>query len=121
MYKWYGTFGNCPNLKEITLPIGVEELDYAMFQDCSSLSKVSIPKNSKLSIIRGTSGEYVYGAFRNCPQLSEISFQIQIPPSCDDYAFGVSSSCKIYVPKGCGDSYATALKWNRKNIIEVEE
>ncbi|MCD8033339.1 MAG: PL29 family lyase N-terminal domain-containing protein [Alistipes sp.] len=120
-YEWYGTFGNCPNLKEITLPIGVEELDYAMFQDCSSLSKVSIPKNSKLSIIRGTSGKYVYGAFRNCPQLSEISFQIQIPPSCDNYAFGVSSSCKIYVPKGCGDSYATALKWNRQNIIEVEE
>ena len=48
-------FENC-NFKSLTLPISVEKIENDAFRNCTSLTKVDIPINSNLTLVRGFAG-----------------------------------------------------------------
>ena len=79
--------------------------------DCISLSSVYIP-NSVIKI-----GE---SAFRGCNSLSEIHISNLIPPDVGDWCFdGVNqAACKLYVPAGTENLYATTPVWKDFKIVE---
>lgn len=56
-------FSTCPMLREITLPVGLEEVPYGCFGNCERLASVSMPLTVKRI------GE---GAFKGCTSLEKI-------------------------------------------------
>lgn len=62
---WNEAFSNCRYLQSITLPEGLREIDYYMFNYCVSLREVTIPKT--VTTIRR-------GAFRNCSALTTVNY-----------------------------------------------
>ena len=92
------TFSGCSNLWRVTIPANVETISSTTFSGCSQLKRVIFEKGSKLKLIAGSSGnnsktggtfsgtaltsieipasvESIEAcAFRNCRQLTAISF-----------------------------------------------
>ena len=66
--KLTGRFGGCKDLKEVTLPSGLNDVCYGLFANCESLEKVRLPKSLKHI------GPY---AFKGCTSLETI----EIPDS----------------------------------------
>ncbi len=90
----------CSSLKELVIPEGVEEFDGNAFQDCKSLTKISLPStlgNLPTHAFEGCSsllsieipdkvlkiGTY---AFQNCTALQSVSFPKDLS-EIEDYAF----------------------------------
>ena len=93
------TFSGCSNLWRVTIPVNVETISTTTFNGCSQLKRVIFEKGSKLKLIAGSSGnnsktggtfsgtaltsieipasvESIEAcAFRNCTQLTAISFE----------------------------------------------
>ena len=93
------TFSGCSNLWRVTIPVNVETISTTTFKRCSQLKRVIFEKGSKLKLIAGSSGnnsktggtfsgtaltsieipasvESIEAcAFRNCTQLTAISFE----------------------------------------------
>ena len=93
------TFSGCSNLWRVTIPANVETISTTTFNGCSQLKRVIFEKGSKLKLIAGSSGnnsktggtfsgtaltsieipasvESIEAcAFRNCTQLTAISFE----------------------------------------------
>ena len=93
------TFSGCSNLWRVTIPANVETISSTTFSGCSQLKRVIFEKGSKLKLIAGSSGnnsktggtfsgtaltsieipasvESIEAcAFRNCRQLTAISFE----------------------------------------------
>ena len=81
-----GFFTNCPNLKMVTLPEGLEFLPNKSFSGCSSLKEIVLPQSLEIINENCFSGctqlEKIYipanvdeidsSAFENCPNLKEI-------------------------------------------------
>ena len=93
------TFSGCSNLWRVTIPVNVETISTTTFNGCSQLKRVIFEKGSKLKLIAGSSGnnsktggtfsgtaltsieipasvESIEAcAFKNCTQLTAISFE----------------------------------------------
>ena len=85
-------FANCTRLTSITIPESVTSIGGYAFSGCSGLTSITIPE-SVTSI-----GDY---AFRKCAKLYEfICKPIDAPRIGGSSYDGISSWCKLYVPKG---------------------
>ena len=131
-----GTFGDCLNLEEVTFPSGLTDLGYDCFGGCPKLKKVDLS---------GTKVTKVYMSFYNCKAIEEVLFPSTLkeitgssftsnalkkitcaastPPTLVDATYHsfpytyITSSCKVYVPKGRVNTYKTATGWKRFSYI----
>lgn len=96
-----------------TLPSSVTTVGEVAFHDCAKLTGVTIP-SSVTSI-----GSY---AFYGCSGLTEIHIKASNPSAINlgSNVFYLSSTCKLYVPKGSKVLYAAADQWKDFSTI-IEE
>ena len=117
-------FSGCVNLQTIELPNSTTNIEYGAFWNCTSLQKLSLPEN--LTKLRSE-------VFSDCKKLTELILKKNIesigndnfnnspltavycyatnPPNIEPRSFKKSSTCKLYVPKGCKAAYESS-KWN---------
>ena len=111
-----GVFYNCKALKKINLPSGMTKITGSLFGNCYSLSEMVIGENV-------TSIETL--AFQNCSGIENFYLKPMIPPvlTSDNSFSGISSTCKMHVPKGCLEVYQTAEYWSTyaEHMVEMEE
>ncbi|MCQ2243020.1 MAG: leucine-rich repeat domain-containing protein [Bacteroidaceae bacterium] len=109
----YAAFSQCSGLTSIAIPNSVTSIGYMAFLDCTGLTSVTIPNS--VTSIRGY-------AFAGCSGLKEIHSQAITPPTAYDSGtfYGVNKDdCKLYVPKGTKEAYASAEVWKEFiNIID---
>ena len=85
-------FCDCSGLRSVTIPESVTTIGNSAFSGCFGLTSVTIPKGVT------TIGDY---AFRKCAKLYEfICKPIDAPRIGGSSYDGISSWCKLYVPKG---------------------
>lgn len=89
-------FGGCLGLKSVVLPNRVTSIGKDTFYSCQSLKSVVIP-NCVTSI-----GDW---AFISCRNLVAVVSRIEEPFVFGASAFGVGSTCRLYVPFGKKDAY----------------
>ena len=106
----------------ITFDGNVTTIGARAFYDCDSLTSVTIPDSVT------TIGER---AFYYCKKLTSVYCKATTPPSLGDYAFKyydysnysyINIGCTIYVPRGCGSAYKSALDWSdyADDIVEYD-
>lgn len=97
----YRAFSGCKNLTSIIIPNSVISIGNSAFAFCSNLANITI--GSGIQTI-GTS------AFSDTKKPTVIMLATT-PPSIQTSSFP-SSTTKIIVPKGTGDTYKTATNWS---------
>ena len=100
-----GAFSGCSSLTSVTIPNSVTSIGEYAFAGCTGLTSVTIG-NSVTSI-----GNY---AFNNCTGLTSVTIKAETPPTLvvgwdDEYVFGNTNNCPIYVPCNAVNTYKT--KW----------
>lgn len=106
------SFYNPYTRESITIPNGVTSIGSYALGSLSGLHKMVIP-SSVTSIASN--------AFRNAYTI-EYHFLATTPPTLGSSGFyGITSYTKIYVPKGCGDTYKEASGWSSYASYIVEE
>ena len=106
-------FQGCTGLTSITIPDSVKSIDLNAFASCTGLTSITIPS--------GVTSIGAY-AFEYCTALTDIRMLPTTPPSLTSSlaSGGLNSSCKITVPKGCGNAYKSAEVWSNYASIIVE-
>ena len=74
-------FSGCQNLKKVTIPNTVKEIDSYCFENCTSLTSVNIP--SGVTVIEGAT-------FKDCSSLTSIS----LPSSITKIKYDAFKNCK---------------------------
>lgn len=95
-------FSGCSSLSSVSLPNSLTTIDYSAFEGCTSLTTVVIPAGIT---------SIAYNVFYGCTRLSSITVRATTPPTCD-YSFE-GTSCPIYVPASCVDTYKSTSGWSR--------
>ena len=109
-------FENCGFSGNLLIEEGVQTIQMSAFQSCSGLTgDLTIPSSIT------TIGAF---AFDEC-RFTTIHCKSTIPPTIASDIFSSSqlSTCILYVPTGCAETYRTALGWREltfKEIIETE-
>ncbi|MBF1483326.1 MAG: leucine-rich repeat domain-containing protein [Prevotella pallens] len=127
-------FANCSELTSVTIPNSVTKIAYYAFANCSALTSVTIPNSvtkigesafagcRSLKILTFGSGLQSIGreAFSNCTNITQISSEAVVPPTCGINALnGINKSkCKLIVPKNSLDAYKQAYQWEDFSLIE---
>ncbi len=131
----YKAFYGCSALREIVIPDKVPSIASQAFEGCNSLESVILSDSLKSiyanafdsctsldTITLPSHLTNIYSAaFNFCTNLSRITSLNPEPPTCSDDAFYYvdTSTCKLYVPQGSKEAYATADVW--KDFINIEE
>jgi len=132
-------FKLCNSLNQVILPNTVSSISSNAFDWCSSLNKVSLGSQlEKLGweVFRGSKikeitlpatlrecGHYILS---ECKDLESITILATTPPRIEsDWAVMVPrvkfDTATLYVPKGSGNAYRSAVEWkNFQNIVEKE-
>lgn len=108
----WGSFRYCKNIKSVTLPNSVIEIQKGSFEGCA-LSSVTIPCTT-INI-----GE---GAFNGCTNLTSVTNLSCVPQNINYYfekVFEVYGD--LHVLKGRKQAYQDAPIWNKFNIIDDVE
>ena len=88
---------------EYTIPDGITTIGGYAFMGCENLTKVIIP--SSVTVLNRC-------AFAFCSNLIEVYCMTTTPPTYGNQSFdGLSSNCKLYVPKESVNAYKTASGW----------
>lgn len=100
---WYA-FSDQTLVTAITLPGTVTKIGNSAFES-TSITKITLPESVK------TLENYV---FRKCSKLTEITVGNPVPPTVSAYTFdnAITSACRLYVPRGCVDTYKNASYWS---------
>lgn len=130
----WSAFRDCNSLTSVTIPYSVTKIGIAAFANCSSLTSVIIPNSvtkigdgafrgcRSLKILTFGSGLQSIGreAFSNCTNITQISSEAVVPPTCGINALnGINKSkCKLIVPKNSLDAYKQADQWKDFSLIE---
>ena len=105
-------FGDCQNLKKVTIVEGRTELGYEMFRDCNALETVVLP--STLNYINGE-------AFLDCKSLKNISLPENIT-TIEKKAFKNCASLKyINLPQGLSVIGASAFEGCALTSVRLPE
>ena len=105
---FYGCEGFTGNL---IIPENVVSIGNTAFYGCSGLTgSLRLPKS--LTKIGSA-------AFKDCPQLSPVYCAVLAPFNIENACFANLS--KLYVPKGCVESYRNTEGWNKFESIEEVE
>ncbi|MBO5540355.1 MAG: leucine-rich repeat protein [Muribaculaceae bacterium] len=110
----YEAFSGCSGLTSVTIGNSVTSIGGGAFDGCSGLTEVTIP-NSVTSI--GSS------AFSGCSGLTKLTSQIVEPQEVfygSSVFYGVSSSCRVYVPRFTYYQYKKTFPWSRFFIVSDE-
>ena len=130
-----GAFDACSSLTSVTIPNSVTTIGEAAFSKCSRLTSVTIPNSvtkigdSAFSYCRSLKN-FTFGsglqsigqeAFSNCINITQISSEAVVPPTCRRNALnGINKSkCKLIVPKNSLDAYKQAPQW--KDFLSIED
>jgi hypothetical protein len=111
----YLAFQNCTSLTSVTIPSSITNIPSSTFNNCTGLTLMSIPASVN-SI--GSS------AFYNCSALSTL-YTLPTNPivlsSTSNVFYNVNkTSCTLYVPVGSKTNYQSATLWKDfQNIVEV--
>ncbi|MCL2086290.1 MAG: leucine-rich repeat protein [Oscillospiraceae bacterium] len=106
-------FYNCTGLTNVSIPDSVTSIGFAAFFGCTGLTEIKIPDS--VTSIGGA-------AFYNCTGLTSVTFDSQMPPLLGTGVFyDVSTSMKIYVPKGAIEVYEAISQLSAFNIVEIFE
>lgn len=111
----YLAFQNCTSLTSVTIPSSITNIPSSTFNSCTGLTLMTIP--ASITAI-GTS------AFYNCSGLSTL-YALPITPivlsSTSNVFYNVNkTSCTLYVPVGSKANYQSATLWKDfQNIVEV--
>ena len=110
----WGTFRNCKNVKSVTLPNSVIEINKGSFENCG-LSSVTIPC---------TTVGIDPGAFKRCTNLTSVT-NLSCVPQNINFAWLEEPAFEVYgdlhVLKGRKQAYQDAPIWNKFNIIDDVE
>lgn len=113
-------FEDCKELSEITLHEGITSLGQSCFAGCTSLTSIKLPKS-----INKITGPALYGCFKDCSNLSEVTCQWDNLDGIDvsSHTFdNIFSEAKLYIPKGTTAMYKAKIPWsNFKYIIEEND
>jgi len=106
-----GAFIGC-KFKQIVLPDAVEIIPSSIFQDCTSLTSVTL----------GSSTDYLSDyCFSGCP-LKQLYVKAKVPPVCVSNTFAgvdnIYSTCVLYVPSGSKSLYQTSSSWSKFETIK---
>ena len=127
-------FADCSALTSVTFPNSVTTIGKGAFEDCSALTSVTFPNSvteiggSAFSGCRSLKN-FTFGsglqsigqeAFSNCTNITQISSEAVVPPTCRRNALnGINKSkCKLIVPKNSLDAYKQADQWKDFLLIE---
>jgi len=104
-------FYGCTNLQNVSIGDNVKSIGKWAFSGCSSLKNFTF--GSGLQSI----GQ---GAFSDCVNITQISSEAVVPPTCEFVVFdGINKSkCKLIVPKNSLDAYKQADQWKDFLLIE---
>ena len=99
-------FDGCKNLTSVTFGenINLNEISFAAFRDCPSLSSLTIPASVTLI---GNNG---LAAGSSTNKLT-ITMLPTTPPTLGESAIYFACLNKIIVPAGCGEAYKAATNW----------
>lgn len=117
----WGTFRNCKNVKSVTLPNSVIEIDKGSFENCG-LSSVTIPCTA-VGDGPGMFEGILPGAFKGCTNLTSVT-NLSCVPQNIDFALDVPAFevyGDLHVLKGRKQAYQDAPIWNKFNIIDDVE
>ena len=104
-------FDGCRNLRQISLPAGLEHIWPYGFARCG-IEEITIPAN-----ITSIEKE----AFFLCSDLKKITSLNPTPPSLGQDVFSyVSPACVVYVPKGSRDAYIQAWPFEYGSVLEIK-
>ncbi len=118
LIKW-GTFRNSKNVKSVTLPNSVIEIDRGSFENCG-LSSVTIPCTA-VGDGPGMFEGILPGAFKGCTNLTSVT-NLSCVPQNINFAWFEEPAFEVYgdlhVLKGRKQAYQDAPIWNKFNIID---
>ena len=97
----FGAFQNS-GLTSVTLPIGVTEIEFALFAGCRELTSITLPAGiTKIGDV----------SFHNCEKLKDVTARMQTPPNIqvkDVFREVTLSDVTLTVPKGTTEAYKAA-------------
>ncbi|MGM9809538.1 MAG: leucine-rich repeat protein [Paludibacteraceae bacterium] len=97
-------FYNCHNLRNITLPEGVEELGTAAFYECTHLNELTIPSTMKKIADNG---------FAGCERMQTMYVNALVPPTIEAKTFeDVDRATPVFVPRGTMERYQADQYWS---------
>ena len=118
----WGSFGYCKNIKSVTLPNSVIEIQKGSFENCA-LSSVTIPCTAVGSGLGEFTG-IAPGAFKGCTNLTSVT-NLSCVPQNINFAWLEEPAFEVYgdlhVLKGRKQAYQDAPVWNQFNIIDDVE
>ena len=109
----FGAFQNS-GLTSVTLPIGVTEIEFALFAGCRELTSITLPAGiTKIGDV----------SFHNCEKLKDVTARMQTPPNIqvkDVFREVTLSDVTLTVPKGTTEAYKAAGWVGFKEIKEAD-
>lgn len=132
-------FKSCCRFQTLHIPLGVTKLEMYCLAENRSLEAVRIPEGvtvipdsfvsgcwtlTELVIPSGVEKIERY-AFDKCGSVRRYYLMPETPPVMESVNVfnGISSACRIYVPKGCLETYQAADNWSNyaSYMVEMEE
>lgn len=106
-------FASCTSLNNVSISPGIKVIPQDIFRECTSLKEITIP--SSVNTIEGL-------AFYRSG-LEKVYIHCTTPPTMITSFYEIPSTCVLYVPKGCVDTYKNSTGWNTSfsDIKEIEE
>lgn len=103
-------FSGCTNLIAVLLPAACASVEESAFSNCRNLTSICLPETV----------EFVKkDVFKGCESLKTFTCKAKVPPACEKNALsGISTSCKLWVPKGTSSLYRNAIGWEKFSLIE---
>ncbi len=107
-----GAFGNCINLKKLTLPSSLKTIKAVAFSYCYEMEKVTIPK----SVTFIGKAAFSPSGLKNIECVDENPESMEV--ANDAFHWQVKANSKLIVPANAVEKYKSSNQWKDfKNIV----